>query len=74
MFTLFGFSIPSMVQNSDKVQLGTPASKPPNSARPQTPPKAPWVEEMKPDDREAKYSARKVRYWKQFKMCIFVWY
>ena len=50
-----------MVQNSDKVQLGTPASKPPNSARPQTPPKAPWVVEMKPDEREAKYSSRKVR-------------
>ena len=54
------FRIPSMVQNSDKVQLGTPATKPPNSARPQTPPKAPWVEEMKPNEREAKYSARKV--------------
>ena len=51
-----------MVPNSDKVQLGTPATKPPNSGRPQTPPKAPWVEEMKPDDREAKYSSRKVMY------------
>ncbi|CAK8681371.1 unnamed protein product [Clavelina lepadiformis] len=49
-----------MVQNSDKVQLGTPSSKPPDSGRPQTPPKAPWVEPVKPDDREAKYSARKV--------------
>ena len=33
-----------MVQNSDKVQLGTPSSKPPDSGRPQTPPKAPWVD------------------------------
>ena len=49
-----------MVQSSDKVQLGTPQTKPPNSGRPQTPPKAPWLEVLKPGDREAKYSDRKV--------------
>nr|CAB3266519.1 uncharacterized protein C7orf72-like [Phallusia mammillata] len=50
----------SMVQTSDKVQLGTPTTKPPDSGRPQTPPKAPWTQEMKSDEREAKWSARKV--------------
>lgn len=49
-----------MVQTSDKVQHGTPTTKPPDSGRPQTPPKAPWTAEMKPDEREAKWSARKV--------------
>jgi len=53
-------SIKSMVPNSDKVQLSTPATKTPRSGRPQTPPKAPWVDEVKSEEREAKWSARKV--------------
>lgn len=49
-----------MVQKSDKVQHGTPSTKPPDSGRPQTPPKQPVYEELTPEEREGAWSARKV--------------
>nr|XP_039259699.1 spermatogenesis-associated protein 48-like [Styela clava] len=53
-------NIPSMAQSSDKIQHGTPSTKPPDSARPQTPPSDPLYDEMTPQDREGLWSARKV--------------
>lgn len=49
-----------MVQISDKVQHGTPCTKPPDSGRPQTPPKDPLFDELTPEDREGKWGDRKV--------------
>lgn len=53
-------SIPSLAPESDKVQLGTPSTKPPNSNRPQTPPHGPWTEEVDEDDVEGKWNSRKI--------------
>jgi len=49
-------SIPSLAAESDKIQQRSP----PDAVRPQTPPSAPWAEEVDEDTPEAKWNSRKV--------------